>query len=139
MLALTGILSIPSAAMAQPSGPPYGMMMGPGMWQNLTPEQREQMWQNMQRMREYMLQQGYGPGMMGPGMWQYITPEQREQMWQNMQRMREYMLQQGYGPGMMMAPPGRWEPPTPAEYQKWWDETHAAHKGNAKKNTKKGK
>jgi hypothetical protein len=83
MLALTGILSIPSAAMAQPSGPPYGMMMGPGMWQNLTPEQREQMWQNMQRMREYMLQQGYGPGMMmaPPGRWEPPTPAEYKKWW----------------------------------------------------------
>lgn len=48
---------------------PYGYGYGPHMWQ-LTPEQRQQMWENMQRwgMGPGMMG-GYGPGYgMGPGM-----------------------------------------------------------------------
>jgi hypothetical protein len=64
---LTG--SIATAAEAppatQPSAPPtaptYGPgMMGQGMTDNMTPEQRQQHW-------EQMRQSGYGPGMMGQG------------------------------------------------------------------------
>jgi hypothetical protein len=124
MLAITGMLTLPIPAVAQPTYPHYGMMMGPGMWQSLTPEQQLQMQQNMQRMWENMHQQGYGPGMMmTPGMGPALTPEQREQMLQNMQRMREYRQMYGPGPDMMMLP-GKWEPMTPDEYKKWWDSNH---------------
>ena len=44
-----------SASYAQTQQPPSP---GYGMWQQLTPEQQKQMWENMQR-------GGYGPGMMG--------------------------------------------------------------------------
>ena len=48
-------------ATVQAQQPPYpGYGYGPGMWQQMTPEQQQQMWENMQR-------GGYGPGMMGGG------------------------------------------------------------------------
>lgn len=48
-------------ATAQAQQPPYpGYGYGPGMWQQMTPEQQRQMWESMQR-------GGYGPGMMGGG------------------------------------------------------------------------
>lgn len=112
-----GFIAIASAhADSQPVPPVYGPgmmhhgMMGPGWGQQLTPEQRQHMWQYMQR-------QGMGPGMMmGPGWGQQLTPEQRQQMWQ-------YMHQQpGYGPGMMG--PGAGQAMTPEQYKKWWDEMH---------------
>lgn len=116
ILALAGALSMPAISMADAPPPSYPMY-GPGMWQPMTPEQRQQMW-------EYMQRQGFGPGMMmGPGAWPQFTPEQRQQMWENMHR-------QGYGAGMMMGPgmmgPGMWQPMTPEQYKKWWDETHPA-------------
>ena len=44
-----------------PTAPTYGPgMMGPGMMDHMTPEQRQQHW-------EQMRQSGYGPGMMGQG------------------------------------------------------------------------
>ncbi len=81
ILALAGMMSMPSISMAQPPVPNYG----PGMWQQMTPEQRQQMW-------EHMAKQGYGPGMMmgpgmmgpgmmGPGMSQPVTPEQYKKWW----------------------------------------------------------
>lgn len=65
---------------AQAQQSPYpGAGYGPqGMWQQLTPEQQKQMWENMQR-------GGYGPGMMGgygPG----------------------YGMMGGYGPSYGMGP-----------------------------------
>lgn len=45
---------------AQPSTPPTAPAYGPGMMDNMTPEQRQQHW-------EQMRQSGYGPGMMGQG------------------------------------------------------------------------
>ncbi len=63
-----------TAAQAQTQQPPSP---GYGMWQQLTPEQQKQMWENMQR-------GGYGPGYgMGPGM------------------MGGYGPGYGMGPGMM--------------------------------------
>jgi hypothetical protein len=53
----------------------------------MTPEQRQQHWQQMQ-------QQGFVPGM-GRSM----TPEQRQQHW-------EQMRQQGFGPAGMGPTPG---------------------------------
>jgi hypothetical protein len=67
---------------AQPAGPGYGPM-----WQQMTPEQRQQMF-------EYMHRWGYGPGMMmGPGMMEpgpgaLMTPEQYQQWWGHMQQHR---------------------------------------------------
>lgn len=119
MVVLAGAMVMPVAAMADAPTYPYpmhgpGMMMGYNPWAQLTPEQRQQMWQ-------YMQQQGYGPGMMGYGGGPQLTPEQRQQMWQ-------YMQSRGYGPGMMMGPgmmgPANWQPMTPEQYKKWWDETH---------------
>jgi hypothetical protein len=117
MLALAGAVSMPAVVLADTPAQPAYPAYGPGMWQQITPEQRQQMW-------EYMQRQGYGPGMMmGPGMQQPFTPEQRQRMWESMQR-------QGYGPGMMMGPrmmgPAMWQPMTPEQYKKWWDETHPA-------------
>lgn len=117
VLALAGTLTMPAVSLADAPTTPYpmygpGMMMGPGWGQQLTPEQRQQMWQYMQR-------QGMGPGMMmGPGWGQQPTPEQRQQMWQHMYQ------QPGYGPGMMG--PGMWKPMPPEQYKKWWDEMHGA-------------
>jgi hypothetical protein len=57
------------------------------MWQQMTPEQRQQMF-------EYMHHLGYGPGMMmGPGMMgsgpdALMTPEQYQQWWGHMQQYR---------------------------------------------------
>ena len=54
---------------------------GPGMMQGMTPEQRQQHWDQMR-------EQGYSPGM-----GRHMTPDQRQQHW-------EQMRQQGYGPGV---------------------------------------
>jgi hypothetical protein len=68
---------------------PYGY--GPGMWQQMTPEQRQLMWERMHWWGGW----GGGPGMMmGPGMGQLMTPQQYQQWWEQMRR-------RGYGPGMM--------------------------------------
>lgn len=76
-----------STGHAQLAGPGYGPM-----WQQMTPEQRQQMF-------EYMHRWGYGPGMMmgpgmmGPGMMEpgpgaLMTPEQYQQWWGHMQQHR---------------------------------------------------
>ena len=82
-------------------GPRMGQDYGPGMMRGMTPEQRQQHWEQMQ-------QQGYQPGM-GRSM----TPEQRQQHWEQM-RQRGYQpgMGRGYGPGMMqgMPPPAASEP-----------------------------
>lgn len=107
---LAGLLGLAGAASA--AGETMPAAPGSGMWQPPTPEQRQQMW-------EYMQRQGYGPGMMmGPGMmgpWWGPSPAQRQQMWDAMQR-------QGYGPGMMMG----WQAMTPEQYRQWWEQTHPA-------------
>ena len=68
-LLLTGSIATatdaPPPPATQPSTPPtapaYGPgMMGAGLMDNMTPEQRQQHW-------EQMRQSGYGPGMMGQG------------------------------------------------------------------------
>ena len=85
-------------------GPCMGQGYGPGMMRGMTPEQRQQHW-------EQMRQQGYQPGMgrgYGPGMMRGITPEQRQQHW-------EQMRQQGYQPGM-----GRGM--TPEQRQQHWQQ-----------------
>ena len=71
--------SLASAADA-PGNHPQAPGYGPGMMDSLTPDQRQQHWEQMQ-------QGGYGPG-------SNLTPEQRQQQW-------EQMHQGGYGPGMM--------------------------------------
>lgn len=78
-------------ATPQVSPPPPGA----GMGRHMTPEQRQQRW-------EQMRQQGFTPGM-----GRQMTPEQRQRHWQRMQ-------QQGLAPGMgrrMMTPPSA---PAPA-------------------------
>jgi len=74
------------------AGPPYG----PGMMMGVSPEQRQQHWEQMRA-------QGYNPGMM-----RGMTPEQREQHWAQMRA-------QGHRPGMMHGM-------TPEERQKHWEQ-----------------
>lgn len=88
-----------------PTYPPHGPgMMGPGYGMQMSPEQRQQHWEEMQ---QYHQQQGmpHGPGMMGPGYGMQMNPEQRQQHWEDMQ---QYHQQRGmpHGPGMME--PGGW-------------------------------
>ena len=90
LLCLTPVLAQEKQETFAPGhGPCMGQGYGPGMMRCMTPEQRQQQW-------EQMRQQGYQPGMgrgYARGMMRGMTPEQRQQHW-------EQMRQQGYQPGM---------------------------------------
>jgi hypothetical protein len=106
-------------------GPGMGRMMTPEQrqqrfeqMQRMTPEQRQQHWEQMQQLRQQRWEQmgpgGFGPGGYGPGMGRMMTPEQRQQHWEQMQQWRQQRMgPMGGGPayGPMMAPPAA--APTP--------------------------